>query len=62
MLGIISGAAAKLQAGGMLFLYGPFAVSGRLEPESNVKFDETLRSKNPSWGVRDITEIEKVRG
>lgn len=39
-----------------LLSYGQ--VGGEITPESNVKFDQTLRSQNPEWGLRDIEHIE----
>ena len=29
---------------------------------SNAAFDESLRSRNPNWGVRDIDELTKLAG
>lgn len=43
---------------GLLFLYGPFAVDGVLEPESNVRFDSILRERNPGYGVRDVADLK----
>jgi hypothetical protein len=43
-----------------LITYGPYAKDGILVPGSNVNFDAMLRSRDSSWGVRDLTELEKV--
>lgn len=51
--GLIRGARRLLKPGGQLILYGPFARSGVIAP-SNAAFDESLKSRNPGWGVRDL--------
>ena len=33
--------------------------NGTLEPESNVKFDQSLKSRNEAWGVRDIVHLQR---
>merc|ERR1711971_1049215 len=45
---------------GKLVTYGPYAQDGLLAPESNQQFDLNLRSRDPSWGIRDITELKEV--
>ncbi|NHK28549.1 DUF938 domain-containing protein [Parvularcula flava] len=51
--GLIAGAGAKLASGDKLFLYGPFRRNGHTAP-SNEDFDQSLKSRHPSWGVRDL--------
>lgn len=51
--GLIAGAGRLLGSGGRLFLYGPFARNGEIAP-SNAAFDESLKSRDPLWGVRDL--------
>lgn len=51
--GLMAGAGRTLDAGGILFLYGPFCEGGRHSAESNAAFDTSLRARNPEWGVRD---------
>jgi hypothetical protein len=46
-----------LGAGGLLFLYGPYRVRGRHFAVSNAEFDDSLRARNPEWGVRDLDEV-----
>lgn len=58
--GLIEGASRHLSRGGFLYLYGPFKCDGRHTADSNAAFDDSLRLKNPDWGVRDIAEVEAV--
>jgi SAM-dependent methyltransferase len=59
-LGLFAGAGSLLRAGGILFLYGPFMCDGVHNAPSNVAFDASLKARNPSWGLRDITDLERV--
>ncbi|MEO0695120.1 MAG: DUF938 domain-containing protein [Pseudomonadota bacterium] len=52
--GLISGAGEALTPGGRLFLYGPFSRDGQHTAPSNADFDASLKSRDPSWGVRDL--------
>jgi SAM-dependent methyltransferase len=55
--GLIAQAGRILPRGGVLYLYGPYRRSGReLEP-SNLAFDESLRSRNPAWGLRELDAV-----
>ncbi len=55
-----AGAAARLEDGGAVILYGPFMRGGAHTAASNERFDESLKARNPEWGVRDVAEIEQV--
>jgi len=59
-LGLFAGAGRLLRASGVLFLYGPFMQNGEHNAPSNAAFDESLKSRNPSWGLRDIADLERV--
>jgi cyclopropane fatty-acyl-phospholipid synthase-like methyltransferase len=59
-LGLFAGAGRLLRAGGLLFLYGPFTRGGVHNAPSNAAFDASLRARNPSWGLRDIADLERV--
>ena len=50
-------AAAVLTAGGILYLYGAFKRDGMHTAPSNVAFDESLRARDPAWGVRDLEAV-----
>ena len=51
-----------LRGGGLLCLYGPFLHNGAHNAPSNAAFDESLKGRNPSWGLRDIAELEGLAG
>ena len=59
-LGLFSGASRLLHAGGLVFLYGPFMHNGLHTSPSNAEFDASLKDRNPSWGLRDIADLERV--
>ena len=59
-LGLFAGAQRILTVGGVLYLYGPFKQGGIHTAPSNAAFDESLQSRNPEWGVRDLEEIIAV--
>lgn len=52
--GLVEGAGRLLRPGGKLFLYGPFSRRGRHTAPSNEAFDQSLKSRDPHWGVRDL--------
>ena len=59
-IGLFSGAGRLLRSGSSLLLYGPFMHNGAHNAPSNAAFDESLKARNPSWGLRDVAEIEGV--
>lgn len=41
---------------GLVYLYGPYKQGAATAP-SNLAFDESLRSRDPEWGVRDLDRV-----
>jgi SAM-dependent methyltransferase len=58
--GLLTNAARRLRPDGKLFLYGPFKRDGAHIAPSNEAFDQSLRARNPEWGVRDIADLETL--
>jgi len=58
-LGLVAGASRLLRAGGVLYTYGPYMRDGRHTAPSNEAFDASLKARDPSWGVRDVADIER---
>lgn len=55
--GIVAGAANALTEGGVLLFYGPFREGGIHTGEGNQRFDESLRARDPRWGIRDLEAV-----
>ena len=55
--GLMTGAGRVLPAGGSLFLYGPYIESGVETAPSNMAFDESLKRRNPLWGLRHLNDV-----
>jgi SAM-dependent methyltransferase len=55
--GLMRGAGRVLTPGGCLVMYGPYFVEGRETAPSNLAFDESLRARNPAWGVRQLGAV-----
>lgn len=54
---LFRGASRVLGHGAPLVTYGPYRLHGAHTAPSNAAFDESLRSRNPAWGVRDVDEL-----
>lgn len=59
--GLMNGAGKVLKAGGKLVLYGPYVIDGKTAG-SNLRFSENLKSRDPSWGVRELNDVKKLAG
>lgn len=59
-LGLMRGAGALLRAGGVLFTYGPYMRDGAHTAPSNEAFDASLKARDPSWGIRDVADVERA--
>lgn len=51
------GAAAILETGAPLFLYGPYRRREIPTAPSNEEFDRSLKERNPAWGLRDLETV-----
>jgi hypothetical protein len=56
--GLLRGAGRLLARGAPLVLYGPYRRSGVPTAPSNEAFDESLRSRDPRWGLRDLEAVQ----
>ena len=57
-VGLMANAGRLLAPDAPLLMYGPFKVDGACTTESNADFDASLRSKDASWGIRDVADVE----
>jgi hypothetical protein len=55
--GLMRGAGRLLAPGAPLYLYGPYRQAGVETAPSNEMFDESLRARDPEWGVRDLEAV-----
>lgn len=58
--GLFLGAARTLPQGGLLITYGPYAIDGRHTAPSNAEFDASLKARDSHWGVRNLSDLERV--
>jgi hypothetical protein len=59
-LGLLAGAGRVLGPDDPLVLYGPFREGGAHTAPSNEAFDQSLRSRDPRWGVRDVDAVAEA--
>lgn len=60
--GLVRQAARLLPAGGPLYLYGPYRQGGVPLAPSNAVFDDSLRRRNPKWGLRELEAVAELAG
>jgi SAM-dependent methyltransferase len=56
-LGLMAGAGRLLPSGGPLILYGPYRETGVPTAPSNEEFDQSLRARDPAWGLRLLEDV-----
>jgi hypothetical protein len=59
-IGLFGLAQRLLGEGGLLVTYGPYSLHGEHTADSNARFDQSLKSQNPGWGVRDVDHLVEV--
>lgn len=55
---MFKGIRETLKTGGLFCLYGPFNYAGKFTSESNARFDQWLKQRDPASGVRDFEAIQ----
>ena len=59
-VGMFEGISRKLMENSHFLIYGPFKVDFEFTTESNRIFDEKLRMKDITWGLRDVSDIVEL--
>lgn len=59
-VGLVGGAAEAMVPGGVLVTYGPYRIAGEHTAPSNAEFDQWLKARDPSWGVRDLEAVQAL--
>lgn len=57
MLTLVGGV---LRVGGVFCLYGPFRRFGQFNTASNARFDDSLRSRHATMGIRDLEDLDEA--
>jgi hypothetical protein len=55
--GLMAGAARHLAPGALLVTYGPYFERDLAPAPSNLAFDESLRQRDASWGIRQLDDV-----
>ena len=57
---MFNGIERVLESGGLFCLYGPFNYHGNYTSESNARFDQWLKMRDPNSGIRDFEALDKI--
>jgi len=60
VVNLIIGAGRLLSQEGSLVIYGPFNYGGRYTSESNARFDQWLKARDPESGIKNFEEVESL--
>lgn len=58
--GLFAAAGRILPQGAPLILYGPFLEQGVETAPSILAFDESLKGRDPRWGLRDLADLDRL--
>lgn len=59
-VGLFAGAGRVLGSGAPLVLYGPFVEPAVETAASNHAFDQSLRQRDPAWGLRSTADLDRL--
>lgn len=59
---LMRGCSRHLAPDGYLVLYGPFFEDGVAAADSNRDFDQSLRARDPQWGIRSLRDVAAEAG
>lgn len=59
-IGLFEKAAAQLESGAPLYLYGPYFRDDVETAQGNLDFERSLKSRNLQWGIRDVADIDSL--
>ena len=54
---LMQGSSRHLATGGVLVTYGPYMEDDVQTSPGNLAFDESLRARDPAWGIRRLEEV-----
>ncbi len=57
---MFAGVGERLPPQGKFCLYGPFNYQGRYSSESNARFDQWLKQRDPLSGIRDVDDLQRL--
>jgi cyclopropane fatty-acyl-phospholipid synthase-like methyltransferase len=57
---LFQGVGRVLEPGGCFALYGPFNFDGRYTSDSNRRFDQWLKSRDPLSGIRNFEDLNQL--
>jgi SAM-dependent methyltransferase len=60
VVNLIEGAGRLLPHGGSLVIYGPFNYNRQYTSESNARFDQWLKARDPGSGIKHFEEVESL--
>lgn len=59
-IGLFNGGAQVLGPEAPVILYGPYVEDAVETAASNLAFDQSLKARNPAWGLRNIADVDRV--
>ena len=57
---LFAGVGKLLPEGGQFALYGPFNYGGYYTSDSNARFDQWLKMRDPRSGIRDVDDLHRL--
>lgn len=59
-IGLFQGGSKALSQTAPVILYGPYLEDGVETAPSNLEFDHSLKQRNPGWGLRKVSDVDRV--